>query len=695
MAVSFSDGWESGDTSSWTNTVGTAAAQSTVTRTGTYALSLDGGSEFANRVHKGSIANASFYRIDFYAQIGLISTTADIVFLEYGNTASDEIVQLKLQSNGKFRLRVVDDAAAATIAIGSTLNTALTGWHKFTLKMTKSTGNNGEFLFYIDDGLECSIGSIDNDTLWGAGNTRIIMANASDTAGQVFYVDDLYVQDADSNPYLEATEPGNPTLVGSNTTDGATSCAVTAASGSTGGSGVSLFVVAALETGATSPSVADTQTNTYTLETGFPVQNASDVDLYLWRCHDHTALANGNTVTVSWTGTKAAAVAVLQGTNIEDAARDAIASTTGSGNTVTTGTSGSTSQADALVLGLAAFKSATTPSAVAGSGYTEVADVSVAGGAAEDVPGNPTVVGTNDLSGGASTSVVVTTGAEITGGAGNSLFVFLSIDTGSTGQGVTDTQGNTYTLETGFPITQTNQCELYLWRCHGFTTLANGNTITAAWTGSKKAVIGVLKGTNIAAEARDVIASATGTNNTLTAGTTGTTTQANAIVLGAWSTRNSASATPAGAQGTGFTESVDRATTSAANRWGLYVEYKVVAATGTQAATATGTNVTNFAGATVVYKSTSSGASDGFGVYAQYKVVSATGTQSAPATGTNVSEWASAVVAYKSDQTPISEASIYLDDIAVLDTVTNLLGNHTRSRCLWARGMSRRKRRRR
>jgi hypothetical protein len=192
------------------------------------------------------------------------------------------------------------------------------------------------------------------------------------------------------------------------------------------------------------------------------------------------------------------------------------------------------------------------------------------------------------------TTLAVTTGAVATG---KKIIVACVRDdsAGATGGvSVSDTRGNTYTLDA--ISLNSASAEVALFSAQVTTALQSGDSITATWNTSRSRnliaahVCSGLKTTGRDATTGTTVVSnptssgANGTSLTAT-GTTGTTTDAQGLTFAAVTSTNNASSLSAGS---GYTATgVNMVTAAGSTDRRLFTEYKTTVTTGTQTATAT------------------------------------------------------------------------------------------------------------
>jgi hypothetical protein len=180
-----------------------------------------------------------------------------------------------------------------------------------------------------------------------------------------------------------------------------------------------------------------------------------------------------------------------------------------------------------------------------------------------------------------------------TGGAaaaGASILVAIATRNPLTLLSVTDAVGNTYTADAA----RTNgNVRVYVASCHRALALPNGSLITATFNNTES-IIAILAdefsdtAPGLAATGADQTANGTGTGTAIATAATAATAVANELVYAAFGVDIAATGTiPTVAPGAGYTRTTEVAAPSSALRVGVYPEYKVVAAVGTQVADGT------------------------------------------------------------------------------------------------------------
>jgi formylmethanofuran dehydrogenase subunit C len=208
--------------------------------------------------------------------------------------------------------------------------------------------------------------------------------------------------------------------------------------------------------------------------------------------------------------------------------------------------------------------------------------------------GTPTAIGQNATSSSA-TSLVITTTAAVPAGA----MIFLEIANHNSAavvpSSVTDSAGNSYTLVSAANSSSVSETLAYALNA---SALASGQTITITFPSSRNAAAAAYSVTGIAtASAADQQATnTTGSGASPSVGPTGTTTQADELVIGLFGYGNSRTFTP----GSGYTALATIESTGTVR--GTTGEYKIVSATGAQTADGTFNSSATYAGVIVTFK---------------------------------------------------------------------------------------------
>ena len=161
---------------------------------------------------------------------------------------------------------------------------------------------------------------------------------------------------------------GTPQKIGSNSTSAAAATLTITTTVAVAAGEAILVAIANHNTAAVVPSsVTDSAGNTYTLITA---PNSSAVSGTLAYAINATALASGQTITITFPSTRNAAAVASRVSGIATASAfdQSATNTTGSGTAASVGPTGTTTQADELVVGLFAYSN--THTFTAGSGYT-------------------------------------------------------------------------------------------------------------------------------------------------------------------------------------------------------------------------------------------------------------------------------------------------------------------------------------
>ena len=200
--------------------------------------------------------------------------------------------------------------------------------------------------------------------------------------------------------------------------------------------------------------------------------------------------------------------------------------------------------------------------------------------------------------------------------AGHTLVVFVTLE-GAGGVTATltatDARGNTYVA--GPKISDGTTRAVYSLVGNVTTALLNGDTITVSSTDGTNPLarnrwnIVVEEVNGLVAAPLDATASATGTSNVLSAGTTGVTAQAEEIVFAAYSHGPLNTFSP----GAGYTAGGSSVTSAGTTDMKLSTEYQVLDTAGAQTPAATQSSSSSFAGITLTLKAaaTATTAADG------------------------------------------------------------------------------------
>ena len=228
----------------------------------------------------------------------------------------------------------------------------------------------------------------------------------------------------------------------------------------------------------------------------------------------------------------------------------------------------------------------------------------VASVTAANAIGTPVAIGNNGSSGSSinSLSTTVTTAVAVNNTVIATVVLYTSNRTFTVT--VADSAGNTYTNNAD--ITDSSSTRTLVFSAPVTTALTTSNSITVSFTHSVQyinvsnfSVSGLLTASPV-----DKTSTSTGTSTSVSSGTTGTTTQASELLIGALGIDFSGNGTATLTPGSGYAALPANAISGS---WGIYPEYEIVSSTGAYSATGTMSgNVNDWAAAIVTYKAAAS-----------------------------------------------------------------------------------------
>jgi hypothetical protein len=193
---------------------------------------------------------------------------------------------------------------------------------------------------------------------------------------------------------------------------------------------------------------------------------------------------------------------------------------------------------------------------------------------------------------------------------GNTVVVLLGWNsTTNDPTGITDSKGNTYTMDKAITDTHTSTKKITIWSAPVTTALVSGDTITATWVSgpSRSAMIAIEVAGIIASGAIDVTASNTSASSaTLDGGSVATTVAVEFWIEAALQSIGNSTSFTLTADGL-WTALPTESTSSGSTNIGLGVEYKSVVATGTMNPAPTSSLTVAYAACCVAYKVTAGG----------------------------------------------------------------------------------------
>lgn len=143
MTVIFSDGFESGDFSAWTNTVGSPAIVETPVHHGSYAMSCDAAGD---RVQKSIDAtNTCYWRMYVYFSSLPTSGKEAIIGFLYKNGVGIMQTLAILNDGGTYKWKLHTEVSAGDYDVISTSPVPTTGvWYSVECKYVRNSANSPE-----------------------------------------------------------------------------------------------------------------------------------------------------------------------------------------------------------------------------------------------------------------------------------------------------------------------------------------------------------------------------------------------------------------------------------------------------------------------------------------------------------------------------------------------------------------------
>ncbi len=221
-----------------------------------------------------------------------------------------------------------------------------------------------------------------------------------------------------------------------------------------------------------------------------------------------------------------------------------------------------------------------------------------------DSIGAPAAIGNNGLSGGSNVTTLTVTVTSTVPVGNTVIFTFVGAISSGSSVTIADSSGNAYTNDAD--VTNSAPTRTIIWSAPVTAGLSNGSTITVTFprqrlqaNASAFSVSGLIGTGRVDKTATNN----NGSGTSATVGPTAATTQAGELVFGAFGMDISSGSPTFAATG----GSTALQTNVISGSWGIYPEYKIVSATGTQTATGTFSGgVADYSAALVTYKAAAS-----------------------------------------------------------------------------------------